>query len=284
MPYGFTCERWMPTRMTRPDRHNEIEVNLLRTGSLIYLLGGHKVIIEAGRLFLFWAAIPHQVIDSENNPEYYAATLPLVWFLQCRFPENLTHPLLQGQLVNDPNPNPNRADLSSMEQWAKDLSSGEPDRERASLLEIQARLLRLALDLPDPGTSSPANRKPGPPSRAIGLNKAEQMAAYIARHYTQHIRIEDISRSVRLHPNYAMALFHSTFGITLVDFVTQCRLSHAQGRLVTSDDTVLDCALDAGFGSINRFNQVFKKSCGCTPRQYRQTHQITPDTSPRHVV
>ena len=28
-PYGFTCVRWTPTPMLRPDRHNEIEINFL---------------------------------------------------------------------------------------------------------------------------------------------------------------------------------------------------------------------------------------------------------------
>lgn len=39
-PYGFTCERWLPTLMPRSDRHNEIELNLLEQGALTYLLGG----------------------------------------------------------------------------------------------------------------------------------------------------------------------------------------------------------------------------------------------------
>ncbi len=66
-PYGFTCEMWTPTRMPRPDKHNEIEFNLLKTGSLTYLLGGHRITIEAGRLAVFWAAIPHQIVAFEGE-------------------------------------------------------------------------------------------------------------------------------------------------------------------------------------------------------------------------
>lgn len=33
-PYGFTCELWTPVPMKRADRHNEIELNLLKHGSL----------------------------------------------------------------------------------------------------------------------------------------------------------------------------------------------------------------------------------------------------------
>ena len=54
-PYGFSCVRWTPTRMSRCDRHNEIELNLLESGALVYLMGGRRVTVPAGRLAAFWA-------------------------------------------------------------------------------------------------------------------------------------------------------------------------------------------------------------------------------------
>jgi hypothetical protein len=63
--------------MTRPDRHNEIEINLLADGGLTYLFGGRKIQIPAGRLSTFWAAMPHQIIAFDSTAEYFVATLPL---------------------------------------------------------------------------------------------------------------------------------------------------------------------------------------------------------------
>ena len=82
--------------MQRPDHHNEIELNFLETGSVTYLFGGRKTIVDAGRLTVFWAAIPHQVIDYGNETAYYVATIPLPWFLQWRLPDHFVQPLLQG--------------------------------------------------------------------------------------------------------------------------------------------------------------------------------------------
>src|SRR3954467_14852731 len=101
-PYGFTCQRWTPTRMRRPDRHNEIELNLLQSGSLTYLLGGRKAIVPAGRLAAFWAAIPHQIVEARGTADYFVATIPLARFLQCEFPEHFVQPVLHGQIVFDP--------------------------------------------------------------------------------------------------------------------------------------------------------------------------------------
>ena len=100
-PYGLSCSHWRPTPMRRPDHHNEVELNYLESGSITYLLGGNKTVLTAGRISLFWAAIPHQVIDYGSGTSYFVATIPLPWFLQWRMPDKLVQPLLQGQMIAD---------------------------------------------------------------------------------------------------------------------------------------------------------------------------------------
>ena len=76
-PYGFSCVRWTPTTMPRCDRHNEIELNLLESGTLVYLMGGARIAIPAGRLTVFWAGVPHQILDFEGLSEYFVLTISL---------------------------------------------------------------------------------------------------------------------------------------------------------------------------------------------------------------
>ena len=57
-PYGFTCERWEPMRMQRPDKHTEVELNYLEQGRLTYLFWGERVTVEEARPALFWATTP----------------------------------------------------------------------------------------------------------------------------------------------------------------------------------------------------------------------------------
>ena len=71
-----------------------------------------------------------------------------------------------------------------------------------------------------------------------------------------------------------MALFQRTFGTTLIKYVTEHRLSHAQRLLVTTQDSIVNIAFSSGFGSLSRFNEAFRQSCGCTPREYRRLHQL----------
>ena len=99
------------------------------------------------------------------------------------------------------------------------------------------------------------------------------MACFIAQNYTQPLTAETIGQHVGLHPNYAMALFQQTFGTTLIKYVTQHRLSHAQRLLVTTKDLIVNIAFGSGFGSLSRFNEAFRQSFGCTPREYRRLHE-----------
>lgn len=255
--------------MPRPDRHNEVELNLLTSGSLTYLFGGSKVTIPAGRLAVFWAAIPHQIVETSDTAGYFVVTIPLVWFLQCRFPENLVHAVLHAHIVMDSSGRHAR-DEELFERWIEDFQAGLPTQRRLVLLEMEARLLRLALNI--------AHDETIPCQRPLmlgtgGLSRMEQIAYFIARHYTEPITAEQISESTGLHPNYAMSLFRKTFGMTLMDCVAQHRLSHARRLLVTTDKKIVDVAMNSGFNSLSRFNEAFRKSCGCSPRKYRTNHR-----------
>lgn len=272
-PYGFTCVRWTPTVMARSDRHNEIELNLLETGALKYLLGGQKMTIPAGRLVVFWAGIPHQIIGFERAAEYFVMTIPLVWFLQWRLPEPFAQLVLHGHIVMEPDETRLAADRTHFQSWLEDVGDPSEERHRISLLEIEARLRRLALTVPA-GTAEP-KRKHAVVLGEGSLSRAEHMASFIAQHYTEPLTIQTISRQAGLHPNYAMNVFHRAFGTTLLEYVTQHRLSHAQRLLVTTEDLILNVALSSGFGSLSRFNEAFRQAFGCTPRDYRKDHQLT---------
>jgi AraC-like DNA-binding protein len=261
-PYGFTCELWTPSRMPRPDKHNEIELNFLNAGSLTYLLGGHRITVEAGRLAVFWAAIPHQIVGSEGEEPYFVVTLPLGEFLAGGLPTAFVNRMLLGELVIDGTTD--SCDPLKFQQWETELRHGDSIGERAIRLEVQARLLRLARAV----SSCPAARNPDP-----ALSRADRLACHIARHYHEPLTAESIAKANDLHPNYAMNLFRQAFGTTITTFITQHRITHAQRLLITTCDSILDVALAAGFQSLSRFNEAFKATCGCSPREYRKAHR-----------
>lgn len=269
-PYGLSCVNWQPSLMPRPDHHNEIELNFLTTGSLTYLLGNKKVVINAGRFSLFWAAIPHQIIGYTDEKPYLVATIPLHDFLQWRLPEEFVQALMQGNLLCEADDQRAAADINLFEQWVTDLAQPAREFARSVLLEMQARITRLALQYQLEKRLDARNHLSG--LADASLSKVEQMACFIAQHYTQKLTTKQIGDAVNLHPSYAMNLFQKTFGSTLVSFITQHRVMHAQRLLTISDKTITEIALQSGFSSISRFNEAFHQISGCSPRDYRKAH------------
>lgn len=272
-PYGFSCVRWTPSPMKRPDHHDEIEVNVLTEGWVTYLLGGRKVRIEGGQLGVFWGAIPHQILGFSPGINYFVATIPFAWFLQCQLPDRFVQPLLRGEVIRQKlGAGRMRHDQELFAQWEQDLAKPSDEVHRVVMLEMEARLRRMINTLPPEKETSRPRRGRAPNLQGRVLNKVEQMACLIARRYTERLTVEEIGRQVGLHPNYAMGLFKKTFGTTLIDYLTHHRVSHAQRLLATTDEKIVEIAFGSGFNSISRFNEAFRRECGCTPRAYRLQH------------
>jgi AraC family transcriptional regulator, melibiose operon regulatory protein len=246
-----------------------IELNLIKNGSVTYLYGGVETQVGAGRLVAFWSAIPHQIIEATRDAEYFAMTIPLTWFLQYQLPEEFTHLVLDGQVLLDPKAS-SKADFDMFERWMNDVRLRQPARDRIVQLEVEARVLRFADDFASLSPSSKGRPKASLVCDSNSADRIRQMLSYIARNYTNQITVEHIGKSAGLHPNYAMNLFRKTIGTTVVNYVTRLRISRAQQLLATSPDKVVDVALSSGFNSLSRFNDVFKKACGKSPREYRE--------------
>ena len=185
-------------------------------------------------------------------------------------PEAFTRAILHGEPVIEPDAGLLAVDRGRFETWLGDSDAGSEDRRRACLLEVEARFRRLATSLPAAGPSPRKASAPVPPRH---LSRAEEMAYFVARNYTGSLTAETVARHVGLNPTYAMTLFQQAFGTTLLKYLTQHRLSHAQRLLVTTSDSVLAIAFDSGFGSLSRINEAFRGAAGCTPREYRRAHQ-----------
>ncbi len=104
---------------------------------------------------------------------------------------------------------------------------------------------------------------------AISDNRANQMALFMSQHFDEAITVAAIAGQVGLHPNYAMTVFKDTFGLSLIEYLTQQRIAHAQQRLIISDTPVTDIALEAGFPTLSHFYMAFKRLCGMSPGKYR---------------
>jgi AraC-like DNA-binding protein len=194
---------------------------------------------------------------------FYWFTLPFAWVAQWRLPGEWMNALLHGEVLSD---DLGDGDEISCARWHLDLQNGDGEEMRAAQLEMEARLRRMARRKFE---ISPAAASPG--SNAVQQSDAvQQIAETVARNYARALSVAEIVAPTGLHPNYAMALFRSTCGLSVGDYVLQHRLFHARRLLLTTDLKILDVALDSGFGSLSRFYEAFTRANGCSPQKFRR--------------
>ncbi len=261
-PYGLTCELWTPNLMSKPDRHNEIELNYFVDGNMTYLFNDRKIVIPEKKIAVFWGLTPHQIIDCNSTLPYYVCTIPFSQFLSWNLPSSFVDKILRGEVIVELTEIYSVFDEFMFKNW--NIGINQASNMELILLEVHARLLRLALETSYNHEFTSIQR--------YDFSVTEQIVVYISQNYLQPISIADIGAAVGLHPDYANSIFKKTFGYTLHESIIQERISHAQRKLAISDQSITEIAFECGFNSISRFNATFKKINGCTPREYRKTN------------
>ena len=265
-PYGLYCKLFKALVTPGFDRHNEVEINFVVDGTVTYYLQNRLVVVPKFCIIIFWGKFPHRVVEVEEPSAYYVCTIPLSLFLSWGLPESFVGRLLRGEaLMYDERQQYAEFDRLLFHKWSADVAASVPDT-RAMLLEMQGRLLRLSEHAKDEGVSAS-------PVQVGDANLVERMTLYIARNYHRSIRVADVARAVGLHPDYANTLFKRVFGYTLSRHLMIERVTQAQRKLLTTQESVVRIAEDCGFNSISCFNAAFLKFNGCTPRDYRKHFQ-----------
>lgn len=260
---GFSAWQGIPAVMGHAHVHSDVELNLPLQGGATYFHGGRFQELDAGRLAVLWAGVPHQLMRVQPGTRFIWVTIPLAWLLQWQLPPAFVQGLLSGAVITT---EADLVDRALFARWVLDLATRDQARQAIAALEVEARMRRLALG---DHRSPPA---PAPPR----TGRIERMTRYVGEHYHEPLTVAAIAAAVGLHPNYAMQRFHRLTGMRLWAYVTQLRIAHAQRLLLSGDAKMIDIALEAGFGSASRFYAAFRQHAGCTPRQFRSRLTAAP--------
>jgi|GEM_PF-6912054 len=96
---------------------------------------------------------------------------------------------------------------------------------------------------------------------------------YIQENYTDEIAVQDIASHIGIAPAYLQRLFRAHTGSTITEYITRLRLNRSKYLLTHSELSIVDVAINAGFGSRQRLSQVFAAEEHTSPKQYRMNNK-----------
>ena len=103
-----------------------------------------------------------------------------------------------------------------------------------------------------------------------GKKLIQKAMEYIEEHYTKEsISLNEVAGAVEVSANYFSTMFSQEMEMTFTEYVTQKRMEQAKLLLRQTEKHTGDIALEVGFRDPHYFSFVFKKTQGCTPREYR---------------
>ena len=94
---------------------------------------------------------------------------------------------------------------------------------------------------------------------------------YIDLHFNQVIRLNQLAKSLYVHPNYLSQKFKDETQITISEYINQVRIKESKYLLKYKIElSITDIAYLVGYNDKNYFSKVFKHSEGITPKNFRE--------------
>jgi AraC-like DNA-binding protein len=238
--------------------HAELEFNLVTRGSGLYLLANRKYQIRRGDLLWLFPAQEHVLIEQSVDFE--------MWI-------GVARPKTVRRIATD--------------AGAKILQRANPAGKYCRRLPQPAfaRLETLIADI------AAVHEHPGLFNAGLGfallaawhqferaadvpvhdVHPAVERAARLIRDKSNTLGLNELARLAGLSAPRLSRLFKQQTGVALVDFRNRQRVEKFMALYGTGQRlTMLDAALDAGFGSYPQFHRVFKRVVGCSPGDYRR--------------
>ncbi len=253
--------------------HRELELLYVIRGDGTRYLGDSIEPFFAGELVLVGSNVPH---FWQSDPHYFRgdesvyAELILTQFVPDLLGDGFELSEFQGirQLIN---------------RAQQGITFGPEPLERAvpllwQLAEVEAgstRRMLLLLQLLDVLATSADYRLLSKLGSQSLLNDASsvrlrEVCKFVLENYLRPIRLAEVAAVANMSEKAFCRFFKNGTQKTLVQFITELRLSHACKLLLSGDHSVSEVCFASGFNNLSNFNRAFKRITGKTPRMYRR--------------
>ncbi|GES44103.1 AraC family transcriptional regulator [Rhizobium dioscoreae] len=97
---------------------------------------------------------------------------------------------------------------------------------------------------------------------------------FIESHFKSDISLDEIAETAGLSRFHLSRVFGMTTGHSISSYIRNRRLSEAALALIDGSSSILQVALDAGYGSHEAFTRAFREQFGMTPESLRKQGHV----------
>ncbi|MEM6676154.1 MAG: helix-turn-helix domain-containing protein [Planctomycetota bacterium] len=119
---------------------------------------------------------------------------------------------------------------------------------------------------------------------AAELTAFLEILAEQARDRGRRVSLAELARQAGLSPSHFQRTFARLIGESPKQFVRRLQLEYAAAQLITTERSVLQVALDAGFESHEGYSRAFRAHFGRSPRSIRKAGVLDPEIRARHAA
>ena len=105
------------------------------------------------------------------------------------------------------------------------------------------------------------------------IESIQTVASYLSDHYAFDIPLERLTQIACMGTTKLKSCFKKYYDCTITEYVQQRRMSQAEYLLAYTELTVGQVAQTVGYSTSSRFAELFRKSTGLLPLEYRKTAQ-----------
>ena len=112
------------------------------------------------------------------------------------------------------------------------------------------------------------------PAEPQALSTNRQCAAvrrYIDLHFKEALTLEQLAEEGHMNKYYLSHAFKREYGISPINYMIGKRIDESKYLLAETDLSMSQIAQLLGFSSLSYFSQVFRRTQGISPKEYRQS-------------
>jgi len=110
--------------------------------------------------------------------------------------------------------------------------------------------------------------------RILKETDIEELKKYMKSNFGHRLTLQFLAERVHLSREYLSRYFKQCTGKTILEYLSEIRISNAKRMLADSNHPISDIAEYCGYPSMSNFQKAFKQHTGMPPREYRKKEKV----------